>query len=150
MRGSHGPTEAATAYLWVAAAVMPLPIGLAISRYNLFNLGLDVRHWVGRFVYFGAAAVVVTLVLEGSFALAGTSHPLRDPALMLLASFACVVAVEPLRRRMMDFLGAKLTPRLRRLRDLRKSFEREIVQFHDEDALARHLGETLDGALAPR
>jgi hypothetical protein len=150
MRGSHGPTEAATAYLWVAAAVMPLPIGLAISRYNLFNLGLDVRHWVGRFVYFGAAAVVVTLVLEASFALAGTSHPLRDPALMLLASFACVVAVEPLRRRMMDFLGAKLTPRLSRLRDLRKSFEREVVQFQDEDALARHLGETLDRALEPR
>ena len=149
-RDSHGPTEAATAYLWVAVVVMPLPIGLAISRYNLFNLGWDVRHWVGRFVYLGAAAVLVTLVLEASFALAGTSHPLRDPALMLLVSFACVVAVEPLRRRMPDFLEAKLTPRLSRLRDLRKDFEREIVEFHDEDALAKHLGETLDRALAPR
>jgi signal transduction histidine kinase len=150
IRDSHGPTEAATAYLWVAAVVMPLPVGLAISRYNLFNLGWDVRHWVGRFVYFGAAAVVVTLVLEVSFALAGVSHPLRDPALMLLVSVACVVAVEPLRRRMLDFLEAKLTPRRSRLRDLRKSFEREIVQFHDEDALARYLGETLDRSLAPR
>ena len=51
---------------------------------------------------------------------------------------------------MLDFLEAKLTPRLSRLRDLRKSFEREIVEFHDEDALAKHLGETLDSALAPR
>jgi GAF domain-containing protein len=150
IRGSRGPTEAATAYLWVAAVVMPLPIGLAISRYNLFNLGWDVRHWVGRLVYFGTAAVLVTLVLEASFALAGTSHPLRDPALMLLVSFACVVAVEPLRGKMLDLLEAKLAPRLSRLRDLRKSFEREIVAFHEEDALAKHLGETLDSALAPR
>jgi signal transduction histidine kinase len=149
-RHSEEPAQAATAYLWSAALVIPLPIGLAISRYNLFNLGWDVRRWVGRLVYLGAASLVVTLVLEIGFALVGVSHPLRDPGLMLLISFACVAAVEPLRGRMIGFVEARITPRLERLRRLRQQYEREMGQLRDEDAVARLLGEVLHRALASR
>jgi signal transduction histidine kinase len=149
-RHSEGAAQAATAYLWSAAVVIPLPIGLAISRYNLFNLGWDVRRWVGRLVYLGAAALVVTLVLEVSFTLAETSHPLQDPGLMVLISFACVAAVEPLRGRMLGFVEARIAPRLEWLRRLREQYEREMAQLDEEDAVARRLGEVLRHALAPR
>ncbi len=149
-RDSEGVAQAATAYLWSAAVVIPLPIGLAISRYNLFNLGWDVRRWVGRLVYLGAAALVVTLVLETAFALARVAHPLRDPVLIVLVSFACVAAVEPLRGRMLGFVEARISPRLERLRRLREQYEREMAQLHEEDAVARRLGEVLRHALAPR
>ncbi len=149
-RDGAGLTEGVATYLWVSAVAMPLPIGLAISRYNLFNLGWDLRHWIGRLLYLGVASVVVTLVLEASFALADVSHPLRDPAAMLLVSAACVLVVEPLRGRMLGFLESKLAPKASRLRRLRKEYEQELTELHEPDALARRLGETLDTALAPR
>ncbi|MEE8474741.1 MAG: sensor histidine kinase [Myxococcota bacterium] len=149
-RDGAGLTEGAATYLWVSAVAMPLPIGLAISRYNLFNLGWDLRHWIGRLLYLGVASVVVALVLEGSFAIAEVSHPLRDPAAMLLVSSVCVLVMEPLRGRMLGFLETKLAPKASRLRRLRKEYERELAELHEPDALARRLGETLDTALAPR
>jgi signal transduction histidine kinase len=149
-RHSDGVAQAATAYLWSAALVIPLPIGLAISRYNLFNLGWDVRRWVGRLVYMGAAALVVSLVLMASFALAEVSHPLRDPGFMLLVSFACVAAIEPLRGRTLGFVEATIAPRLEWLRRLREQYEQEMAQPDEEDAVARRLGEVLRRALAPR
>jgi signal transduction histidine kinase len=149
-RQSQSVAQAATAYLWSSAVVIPLPIGLAISRYNLFNLGWDVRRWVGQLVYLGTAALVVTLVLETAFALAGVTHPLRDPAPIVLVSLACVAAVEPLRGRVLGFVEAKIAPRLEWLRRLREQYEREMAQLHEEDAVARRLGEVLRRALAPR
>jgi signal transduction histidine kinase len=149
-RASTGMAQAANAYLWSAAVVIPLPIGLAISRYNLFNLGWDVRRWMGRLVYLGGAALVVTLVLEAAFALAGASHPIRDAWLMVLISFACVAAVEPLRGRMLGFVEARIAPRLEQLRRLREQYEREMGQLHEDDAVARRLGEVLRRALTPR
>lgn len=149
-RRSQWAAQTATAYLWSAAVVIPLPIGLAISRYNLFNVGWDVRRWVGRLVYLGAAALVVAVVLEFGFSLAGDSLPLREPGLVLLVAFACVAAVEPLRGRILGFVEAAIAPRLESLRRLRERYGREITQLHDEDAVARQLGEVLRQALAPR
>jgi signal transduction histidine kinase len=149
-RGDESFSEIVAAYVWISPAVMPLPIGLAISRYNLFNLEWDARRWVGRLVYLGTAAFVVTLVLEVSFAMAGTSHPLRDPALVFLASFACVAAIEPLRGRMLGFLESMLSPRLKQLRGLREDYEREMAELRDEDAVARRLGSVLQSGVAPR
>jgi signal transduction histidine kinase len=149
-RDSEGAAQTATAYLWSSAVVIPLPIGLAISRYNLFNLGWDVRRWVGRLVYLGAAALIVTLVLEAAFRLAGVSHPLHDPVLIALVSFACIAAVELLRERMLEFVEARIAPRLERLRRLREQYEREMAQLREEDAVACRLGEVLRQALAPR
>jgi signal transduction histidine kinase len=147
---ARGPAEVVTAYLWVSAVVMPLPIGLAISHYNLFNLEWDVRRWIGRTAYLGAAAVLLTLFLEVSLALAGTPSPLGDPVLTLVVAFGCVVAMEALRGRMLDFLEARLVPRVRQLRALRKSFEGQMARLQDEDALARHLGDALERGLSPR
>jgi predicted RND superfamily exporter protein len=144
------PAQLATTYLWMAALVMPLPLGLAISRYNLFNLEWDARRWVGRLVYFSAVALVVTLVLATTLTVVGAPHPLRDPAFLFLISFACAVAVEPLRGRLFGYLESMFTPRVQQLRRLREGYTREISQVRDEDEVARLLGEALQRALDPR
>jgi signal transduction histidine kinase len=144
------PAQLATTYLWMAALVMPLPLGLAISRYNLFNLEWDARRWVGRLVYFSAVALVVTLVLATTLTVVGAPHPLRDPAFLFLISFACAAAVEPLRGRLFGYLESMFTPRLQQLRRLREGYTREISQVRDQDEVARLLGEALQGALHPR
>ena len=149
-RDAAGPAVFVTAYLWLSAVLIPLPIGLAISRYNLFNLGWDVRHWVGRLVYLGGAAVIVTLILEASYALAGVSNPLRDPGLMWLASFACVAAIEPLRGRMLGFLESVISPRLSQLQRLRDEYIREMAELREGDSAAHRLAEVLREALTPR
>lgn len=146
--GTDLPAKA-TAYLWISAIVMPLPIGLAISHYNLFDLGSDVRRLTGRLVYLGTAASVVTLVLEVSFRTAGAPEPLQSRALVFLVSLACVAAVEPLRGRMLGLLEAMLSPRLNQLRELREEYEREMAQLDEEEAVAGRLGGVLQAALGP-
>ncbi|UCE84849.1 MAG: sensor histidine kinase [Deltaproteobacteria bacterium] len=144
------PAQLATTYLWMAAVVMPLPLGLAISRYNLFDLEWDARRWVGRLVYFSAVALVVTLVLVATLTVVDAAPPLRDPAFLFLLSFACAVAVEPLRSRFFGYVEEIFTPRLQQLRRLREGYTRQISQVRDEDEAARLLGEALYGALGAR
>lgn len=147
--GELGSAErAATAYLWTTAAVIPLPIGLAISRYNLFNLGWDIRRWMGRLVYLTAAALVVAIVLTGGGALIEGWPSIDDPATLVIASFACVAAIEPLRARLLGALESRIAPRLETLRRLRKEYEAEMAELRDEDAVARSLGDVLCRALA--
>jgi signal transduction histidine kinase len=142
--------QVASTYLWVSALVMPLPLGLAISRYNLFNLEWDARRFVGWLVYFAAVALLVTFVLATILGAVGAPHPLRDPAFLFLISFACAVAVEPLRGRLFGYLESMFTPRLQQLRRLREGYTREISQVRDQDEVARLLGRALQGALDPR
>lgn len=149
-RESAGAAGTIASYLWTAAVVLPLPIGLAISRYNLFDLELDVRHWVGRLAYLGVAAFVVTLILEGALLVAGSSRPLRDPWLRFVVAFGCVLALEPLRGRMLGLLESMLSPRRNRMRALREGYEARMSLLHEDDEVARELGEVLRAALAPR
>ena len=62
-RGTSDLSDLFTSYLWVSAVVMPLPVGLAISRYNLFDLGTDVRRWIGKLVYFATVSFVAAVFL---------------------------------------------------------------------------------------
>lgn len=149
-RGANSVEEAVTAYVWISTVVIPLPIGLAISRYNLFNLRWDVRQWMGRLIYLGAASAILFTAMQLAFALMGTAHPLRDPTLLLPVCAVSVAAIEPLRRRMMGLLETVLVPRLDRLRRLREDYERQLSRLCDEDEVARFLGHVLQEALECR
>jgi len=138
-----------TNYLWSSAVVMPLPIGLAISRYNLFDLGWDARHWVGRLIYVGGGAVVLMTALSIALMARGSAEPLHDAPLLFLVSFAGVAAIEMLRRRTLGLLDSMLSPRTNRLRRLREQYEREMSALQDEDAVAARLATVVRSALEP-
>jgi signal transduction histidine kinase len=129
---------------------MPLPVGLAISRYNLFDLGSDVRRWVGRLVYFATVAFVAALLLVAVLAAVDAPRPLRDPTFLFCVAFVCALVVEPFRTRFLGALDVMFSPGLERLRELREEYARESAQLRSGDDVARILGEALRAALGPR
>ena len=55
VRGNH-----ATPYLAVSAIALPIPLGLAISKYSLFGLRAGLRRSVSRLLYVASAALAMT------------------------------------------------------------------------------------------
>jgi hypothetical protein len=150
IRDAAGPQEVIATHFWVSAVAMPLPIGLAISRYNLFDLGLDARRWIGRIVYMGAAALVITVVLLASFTLLKLSAPVGDPLLLYVLAFGSVLMVEPLRSRLLGFLDGVLSPDRARLRSLHERLAHELSHASDPDSIVRALSSSIEQALGPR
>jgi signal transduction histidine kinase len=138
-----------TNYLWSSVVVMPLPIGLAISRYNLFDLGWDARHRVGRVMYICAGALVVMSAFGITLMIRGEPQPLRNAPLLFLVAFGSVAAIETLRNRTLGLLDSMLSPRTDRLRRLRHQCERDMAELHDEDAVAARLADVLRSAIEP-
>ena len=137
-------------YVWSAAALMPLPIALAISRYNLFDLGWDVRHAVARIMYMGVAALAVSVILAVAMRVTGSTSQLSEIAPLYLVSFLCVAALEPLRTRMPGILEALMAPRLQRLRAARETLETQLSTLQDEDEIARRLGDAVRNGIGAR
>ena len=47
-KDSSSPAVWTATYVACATVALPIPIGLAITSYNLFDVGWDTRRWVGR------------------------------------------------------------------------------------------------------
>ena len=135
---ASGPTALASFYLWSLPATLPLPVGLAISRYNLFDLESDLRASVANAAYVGLTAVVLTLVLSAALAVVGSPAPLADLSILFLASLVSMVALEPLRRLLPTFVEGALTPRLNELRNVRSMLADELATLgHADKVLER-------------
>lgn len=137
-------------YLWCAAATMPLPIGLAISRYNLFDLGLDIRLGVSRVVYTVLASLAVATIFWVSSRAFGWLRPAPDFAPLLGVSLLCVVILEPMRRRILGLLESTLLPRIQELRRIRRRFEAELATCADEESITERLASALVDGVGPR
>ena len=140
---ASGPTAVLNFYLWSLPVTLPLPVGLAISRYNLFDLGADLRASVARAVYVGLSALSLTLVLTAALAIAGAPAAMANVSLLFLVSLAGMAALEPLRRRLPDFVEGAVTPRLNELRALRAELASELATLRHEDTVMQRTAETL-------
>lgn len=148
--GTRNVEQILVFYLWSAAATMPLSIAIAIGRYNLFDLGSDVRHTVARVLYLGIAASVVALVFGAALGVSDAPAVLREPAPLFLVACMSVAVVEPLRGRFPGLLEALIAPRMQPLREERDAFERELGIRRDGDEIAALLGRALQRGIAPR
>lgn len=144
---SEGTVRLGVLYLWSAAATMPLPIALAISRYNLFDLGWDVRHAAARVIYLGTAALIASMVLRLATWIIDAQVLLLDAAPLFLVCFVAVAAIEPLRTRMPGLIESVVAPRLLELRGVREALERDFEAPIDDDGVARCLGEAVRDGL---
>jgi signal transduction histidine kinase len=149
-RGAASLGDIATSFLWASAIVAPLPIGLAISRYNLFDLEWDVRRWIGKLVYFGTIACGVTLVLVVALSAVEAPMPMRHPPFLFALAFGCAAAVEPLRGRLLGFLESMFSPGLEMLRQERERFARDVARLRTGDAVTELLSVAIENSLAPR
>jgi signal transduction histidine kinase len=137
-------------YLWTSAVVMPLPIGLAISRYNLFDLGWHVRRWIGGVAYVSAAAVLIAGTGEILFEVAEAASPAPSFSLLLLLALPMTLALEALRRGLLGILDNLLSLRHRELRRIGSAFETRVAGVNDEDEVIQCLVECVREALKPR
>ena len=148
----YAPTIAdiLSTYLYVSFLALSLPIGLAISRYNLFDIGWDARHWIARLIYFGLGALLAGSLLFVALGYSAPQHPLRALGILFTLSLACLVVVEMVRRPLLGFLESMLTPRLEQLSHLRERYAAEIAQLRDEDTVVELLASVLREGIAPR
>jgi len=147
---SSGASQIASRYLLVSAAFVPLPIGLAVSRYDLFNLGLDARLWAARFLFYSLAALAGTLALNVASLWAGEPKWGAGPVRLFAICFAAAALIDAVRWAVLGRLEAILSPGEERIRSAREEFARRIAELHGEEEVAGLLGDALVRALAPR
>ena len=150
--GDHasGPSQIAAHYLFVSAAFVPLPIGLAVSRYDLFSLGLDARLWAARFLFYSLTALAGTLVLSVAVLWVREPEWAPGPVRLFAACFAAAASIDAVRWAVLGRLEAILSPGEERIRSVREEFARRIAELHGEEEVASLLGDALVRALAPQ
>ncbi len=141
------PSQMAAAYLWCSSLVVPLPIGFAISRYNLFDLGWHARRASARVVYFLAGALGVAGSMHLAVRALDPTRPPRDFGTLFLTALGCMVAAEGLRRPILGWLESTLSPRLEALRALRERSSRRMASLSGEHEISRRLLRTLQAGI---
>ncbi|NRA02749.1 MAG: hypothetical protein HRU00_09140 [Myxococcales bacterium] len=142
--------ELLSVYLWSVPVAMPLPIALAISRYNLFELGWDVRYWIARLLFIGTSAVVVALILAAALAIADAPAELRELTPLFLVSLIGTASIELVRGRLPALVESLVSPRMQQLRYATRDMERALSIPADEDAVAQSLVQALRTGIAPQ
>lgn len=141
-------SEVLQTYLWSSAALMPLPIALAITRYNLFDIGTDMRFVLARGIHVALASSVLLAVLGislGSFSLGP-----RHAAEIFFGAVAAACVLTALQPRVGTALESAFLPELERLRQRRLEFESGLEQCADAPEVAQHLLRCIGAALAPK
>ncbi len=135
-------------YLWSSAALMPLPIALAITRYNLFDITTHARFVLARGIHIALVSSVLLAVLGislGSFSL-GPQHG----AEIFLGAVAAAIALSALQLRVAPALESAFLPELERFRRLRADFERGLERCSDAAEVAERLLRALGDGLSPK
>ena len=150
--GDYPPSasQIASRYLLVSAALVPLPIGLAVSRYDLFDLGLDARLFAARFLFYAVAALAGTLALTLATLWLGGPAWIPGPVRLFALCLAVAAIIDALRWAVLGRLEALLSPGEERIRRVGEGFARRIAELHGEEEVGSLLGEALVRALAPR
>ncbi len=140
-----GPSLLAT----IGVALLPLSIGYAIARYQLFDLSLDVR----RSVAYGLYSAILAGTLTTGAILAGqsleTALPFSDPALLFGVTFVGFLLVEPFRARLWNALEGWISPWTRRLNRLEHDHAEKIAQLHPPEGCARIFASAILKGLEP-
>ena len=134
-------------YLACAPLALPLPVGFAISRYNLFDIGFDLRFLMVRTLYIGFGAFVISGTGYAVLGVFTPEHPLRDMGLLFSIALGCAVAIEVARRPLLGLLVSALSPRLDQLSRLRESFHGNTNDLNDADAIAALTANALEEGL---
>ncbi|MFP6641362.1 MAG: ATP-binding protein [Myxococcota bacterium] len=143
-------SEWAIIYLWCLPVALPLPISLAISRYNLFDLEADLRASVGRLLRLTFSALILSGVLGVGLALADAPVNSRNLLLVFLAALAGAAALEPLRGRVEDFLENALAPQFKAMQTLRAQLTEQLSTPQSEETILRSIGAALSRGVASR
>jgi signal transduction histidine kinase len=132
----------------MSALLLPLPLGLAISRYALFDVATAVRRLVARLLYVASAALAMTAL----FVVISVRHPdlgsSVDPIALFLMFFAFAAAIELAGG--YGLVETIVSPETVRLRELRGRFVNGIGELRSHEEITRLLSSTIMSGLRPR
>jgi signal transduction histidine kinase len=144
---ADGGAGAALAPFNVAAGLLPLPVGYAIARYRLFDLGHAVRRGIAWLLYALAGSACVAAGFALGTHLLGAPVPSGDPAALGVLACVCFLVGEPLRARLRRAIDGWLSPGAARMRGVLDAHARGIAELLDLDECARRLCRTLRDGL---
>lgn len=120
---------------WSLLAALPAPVGYAILRHRIFDLGLDLRRASAWLVY----VALVAVVLLGCAWLASRIPGARvadEPRSFFTAALFGFLLGEPLRGRLRRAIEARIAPAAARLAERAHEHARLSAELHDADACA--------------
>jgi len=144
------PTDLAMVYWISATTVLTFPIALAVSRYNLFSLGDDLRQGVTAGLRFALSSALVGGVALAGLQLSGLSLSAQRPWPVLAGSVLAVAVLEPTRRGVGRVLEGYLRPSAERLASVQTRFGERLAELHDAHAVTGLLARSVEQALAGR
>ena len=133
----------ATPYLAVSAIALPLPLGLAISKYSLFGLKHGLRRSISRLLYVASAALAMTSVTV--LALADRHVEFLDPTRLFLIFFAFAAAIELAGG--YGLVELIVSPESQRLRRVRERFLHRLRELRSQTEVAGYLGDAIKDGL---
>lgn len=138
--------ERMTAVLWASTVLLPIPISMAISRYDLFSGTNRARNLLETIAYVSGASIAITAVLHLAlhFGLAETARP--DLSLVFLVAFACAIVTEFTRVRMARLTELISEPGAKKFHRLREEFQAELSSAaSSQELLDRLVRQVRDG-----
>ena len=145
-----GPAAVGATYLWCWTLLLPVPIGFAISRFNLFDVSWHVRRGSARAVYFVSTALLVSSLIYLATSFAGNPENTTEFGLLFLTAFAGLAAAEALRRPLFGYIKAALSPRPEELRLLRDRCAGEMAKLQSEHEICHLLLRVLTDGIRVR
>lgn len=133
----------AAIYVWCLPVALPLPIGLAISRYNLFDLGVDLRASVSRFLRLSLSALILAGVLAVALNLADAPITARNVWLLFLAAITGAVLLHIVRGWAEHLIENALEPQFQTIGRLRGDLAEKLSTPQSEESTLRIVAESL-------
>jgi signal transduction histidine kinase len=138
------------ALMTFTVAVLPLPVGYAISHYRLFDLGLDLRRAIAYLLYLLASATIVSgLVIAVALGFR-MSLPFGDPVVLFGVALGSFLVGDPLRDRLRGAIDSWMAPGMARTAAVADEHARRVAVLLDPDECLRLLCQTVLEGVDPK
>jgi len=125
--------------------IVPVALGVAISKYRLY----DIDRLVSRTVSYAALGVLLAGVFVGGVIGAQALFGVTDDLAVAGTTLAAAALFNPLRRRLHDLMDRQFNRRKFDAERVVEDFSSRINSVTDSDELASDLSATLESTLAP-
>ncbi len=125
--------------------IVPVALGVAISKYRLY----DIDRLVSRTVSYAALGVLLAGVFVGGVIGTQALFGVRDDLAVAVTTLAAAALFNPLRRRLHDLMDRQFNRRRFDAERVVEAFSSRINSVTDSNELASDLSATLESTLAP-
>ncbi len=127
----------------IAIAVLPFPIGYAISHYRLFDLELQLRRVIAYALTVAVSAAVISALAVGIAAALDAPLPFGDPAVLFAVAFGGFLVADPLRARLRGAIDSWMAPTIARIRTAAEAHAQRVAELLEPEDCARLLCRTV-------